>query len=75
MENELEQELQSIVHSHHKQFPDDWLLLLEATELAQNRLANSNLTLTLEKILLEIAERNPQKRTLIEDGLSLSNQL
>lgn len=72
---QLESEIQILIESHLQKFPQDWLLPLEIIELAQNRISSSNLTLKLERHLLDIAERNPDKKSVIEDGLSLSNQL
>lgn len=72
---QLETEIQNLIESHLKKFPQDWLLPLEIIELAQNRISSPSLTLTLEQHLLDFAEKNPDKKTVIEDGLSLSNQL
>lgn len=71
----LARDLKTLVDRHQTQFPQDWLLLLEAIELSQNRIPQPELTLALEKRILSIAESSPEKKSVIEDGLSLSNQL
>lgn len=71
----LSEKIKVLVEQHSRQFPQDWLLILEAIELGQNRISNPQLTLELEKRILSIAKEFPDRKSVIEDGLSLSNQL
>lgn len=73
--NTLQKELNQILETHLSLFPDDWLLVLEAIELAQSRLTDPTLALNLEKYLNQYIETHPDKKVVVEDGLSLANQL
>ncbi|MEZ0390643.1 MAG: aromatic amino acid hydroxylase [Pseudobdellovibrionaceae bacterium] len=71
----LEQELEALIEKHKSQFPSDWLLLLETYELLCNRHQES---LFKEEVLLDLkklSQTHPEKRDVIEDGLSLALQL
>ncbi len=75
MGEDLESQLEALVDTHHKQFPFDWLLLLETYEILVNRLPDSFLTEEVLVILKKFFHAHPDKKGVIEDGLSLAHQL
>lgn len=72
---ELEAELEPLVESHRQQFPFDWLLMLESYELMLNRSPKALLTEELKVSLKKFFHLHPEKKSVIEDGLSLAHQL
>jgi len=72
---ELEGELQPLIDSHKLQFPFDWLLLLETYELLLNRTPEAFLTEEILMLLKKYFHTYPEKKSVIEDGLSLAQQL
>jgi phenylalanine-4-hydroxylase len=71
----LEAELVPLIEKHANSFPNDWLLHVEALELIENRTKNPQLkTKTLAK-LNQLAEKNPQAKEVIHDGIALAHQL
>jgi len=72
---ELEGELQPLIDSHKLQFPFDWLLLLESYELLLNRAPEAFLTEETLMLLKKYFHTYPDKKSVIEDGLSLAQQL
>jgi phenylalanine-4-hydroxylase len=71
----LEKEIQILLQKHDQHFPDDWLLRLEAYELLLNRALHSPLVQKVRTELEKTALSSPEKKTVIEDGLQLANQL
>jgi phenylalanine-4-hydroxylase len=71
----LEAELSDLFAKHSTQFPSDWLLALEIFELLENRCQESALTGKALEYLKKYTESFPEKKTVIEDGLSLAQQL
>lgn len=67
-------ELNLLLDQHHE-FPQDWLFYLEAFELLENRAQHSDLKNRVEKKLQQIAQDFPEKKSLIQDGLSRAVQL
>jgi phenylalanine-4-hydroxylase len=66
---ELEQALLSILEIHNSKFPNDWLLRLEAYELAHNRAAGSALEAELLRRLQQLASSDAKVAGMIQDGL------
>lgn len=71
----LELALSDLTAKHKSQFPNDWLLLLESYELLLNRAPQSPLTGEMLTSLKIFMQNHPNKRSVIEDGLSLAHQL
>lgn len=63
--------LEKIMNSHRSNFPEDWLLLLEAMELLVNRDSQSVLKNKISEDLTRIASIDEKTKGLIQDGLSL----
>jgi phenylalanine-4-hydroxylase len=72
---ELSASLKGLVQEVHLELPNNWLLFLEILELAENRAAEPALAQQVRRELLRIAEKNPQKADVIQDGLALVHQL
>ncbi|WP_413292481.1 aromatic amino acid hydroxylase [Bdellovibrio sp. HCB185ZH] len=72
---ELEKSLSELLSNHDKDFPQDWLLRLEALELTKARLSNSALLAKLEKDLQGLAGKDETTKNLIHDGIALSGNL
>ncbi|WP_413576066.1 aromatic amino acid hydroxylase [Bdellovibrio sp. HCB290] len=72
---DLEKSLSDLLANHDKEFPQDWLLRLEALELTKARLSNSPLLSKLEKDLQGLAGKDEQTKNLIQDGIALSGNL
>jgi phenylalanine-4-hydroxylase len=71
---ELEQALLALLTIHEQNFSDDWLLRLEAYELA-HRYRLDKVRQKAERDLHAIAQKDKAKAELIKDGLSLAGQL
>lgn len=71
----LEEKLSAIIATHDKEFPQDWLLRLEAIELLNSRAANSALKAKLEKDLQVLSAKDEKTKNLIQDGLALAGTL
>lgn len=71
----LVQALTGLLFVHDREFPQDWLLRLEAVELMKARAPKSDLLLMTEKSLTEIAALSEKNKDLISDGLRLSGAL
>ncbi len=69
---ELENQLQSLLLQHEQDFPEDWLLCLEAFELALHH--KLSLRDQLKNKLEQFARSFPAKADLIHDGLKLAGQ-
>jgi phenylalanine-4-hydroxylase len=72
---DLEKSLSDLLANHDKDFPQDWLLRLEALELTKARLNNSALLAKVEKDLQTLAAKDEQTKNLIQDGIALSGNL
>jgi len=72
---ELEKSLEPILKTHAEHFPKDWLLKLEAFELLLSRAPKSSLKTKLRSELKDLSSSAPEKKAVIEDGLSLAHQL
>ncbi len=72
---DLEAKLETLLERHQKQFPFDWLLLLEAYELLVSWAPRSFLAEEIQVTLKKFAQTHPEKKGVIEDGLSLAQQL
>lgn len=73
--SDLEKPLQVLLQDHQKQFSNDWLLWLEAYELAVARLpSNSPLKSFVDQNLSQLKAKDKSIASLIEDGLSLAGQ-
>jgi phenylalanine-4-hydroxylase len=68
-------ELTPLIEQHRIQFPFDWLLLLECYELLLNRAPQDFMTEELQVDLKKFFHSHPEKKSMIEDGLSLAHQL
>jgi phenylalanine-4-hydroxylase len=71
---ELEMSLTAIFEAHRAEFPADWLLTLEMYELSLARKASQGLQTELKARLSKIAQENPEKSGVIDDGLKLAAQ-
>ncbi|WP_413582750.1 aromatic amino acid hydroxylase [Bdellovibrio sp. HCB288] len=72
---DLEKSLSDLLANHDKEFPQDWLLRLEALEISKARLSNSPLLAKLEKDLQALAGKDETTKNLIQDGIALSGNL
>ncbi|MEK2689108.1 aromatic amino acid hydroxylase [Bdellovibrio sp. GT3] len=72
---DLEKSLSDLLANHDKEFPQDWLLRLEALEISKARLSNSPLLAKLEKDLQALADKDETTKNLIQDGIALSGNL
>lgn len=72
---DLEKSLSDLLANHDKDFPQDWLLRLEALEICKARLGNSSLLAKVEKDLHALAAKDEQTKNLIQDGIALSGNL
>jgi phenylalanine-4-hydroxylase len=72
---QLKNQLENMLVQHMTQFPDDWLLLLESYELLINRVPGSSLGQDLHERLKNYIQTHPEKKSVIEDGLSLAHQI
>ncbi|WP_413585507.1 aromatic amino acid hydroxylase [Bdellovibrio sp. HCB274] len=72
---DLEKSLSDLLANHDKEFPQDWLLRLEALELVKARVSNSPLLPKLEKDLQALADKDEHTKNLIQDGIALSGNL
>lgn len=70
----LEKSLENLLTIHDKEFPEDWLLRLEAYELLSVRAPQSALKKKVLADLQKIAGLSEKNKTLIEDGLLLANK-
>lgn len=68
---ELEKELDQILETQNKNFPQDWLLWLESYELLFGRAPTSAMTSKVRAQLEQIKARMPDKATSIDDGIVL----
>jgi phenylalanine-4-hydroxylase len=73
--SKLETGLKAVLGSHLEQYPNDWLLVLESYELVLNRAPESQFREELLSKLQNFERIFPEKKTVIEDGLSLAHQL
>jgi phenylalanine-4-hydroxylase len=72
---DLESQLRGILDKHQQHFPFDWLLMLESYELLLNRAPKSFLAEEIQVALKKFFHTHPEKKGVIEDGLSLAHQL
>jgi phenylalanine-4-hydroxylase len=70
----LTTEINEILKIQKQDFPNEWLILIEALELtkAANEIALKN---KIKEELLKIAKNNSQIQPVIEDGIQLSSQI
>ncbi|WP_413558865.1 aromatic amino acid hydroxylase [Bdellovibrio sp. HCB209] len=73
--SDLEKSLSEVLANHDKEFPQDWLLRLEALEVIKARASSSALHAKLEKDLQALAGKDEQTKNLIQDGIALSGTL
>lgn len=75
----LVQNLEPLLSSHQRQFPQDWLLSLEALELVLDRVADaperSRLSLKIKGDLEKLAAQNRDSADSILEGLALAHQI
>jgi phenylalanine-4-hydroxylase len=71
----LKKEMESVVNTHRKYFPEDWLFLVEAYELMLARLPHYAFTTQLEKDLRELENKNEKFKELIEAGMAIAGAL
>lgn len=67
--------LEALIKTHQSEFPEDWLLILEALELIKARAPDATLKKSLEDILNHLSKKDSKTASLIEDGLALSGVL
>ncbi|GIL18059.1 MAG: phenylalanine 4-monooxygenase [Oligoflexia bacterium] len=72
---ELEKKLTDLLDVQGKNFPEDWLFVLEAYELSLNRSENLKLQYQLKSDLIKFAEAQPENKSIIEDGLRLAKEI
>lgn len=71
--SELEQSLNSLMQDHLKQFPVDWLLWLEAYELAISRLPQTSFVkVFINQKLNELKSQEKNSANLIDEGIALA---
>jgi len=68
---QLQLELAKLIPAHQKQFPEDWLFLIEALEILKTKASDPDLEKIVLQRLEQIQIKNPDKRELIQDGLQL----
>lgn len=68
----LSQELENLFNHLQKDFPNDWLLLLEIFEVLNLWPINDNLKARVHTSLLELKQKSPGESAHIEDGLKLA---
>lgn len=68
--NLKESELKTLLETHDQKFPNDWLFRLEALELFQ-LFKNSHMIEKLKSQLINLQNKNPAKKDVIEGGLQL----
>jgi phenylalanine-4-hydroxylase len=73
--SDLESVLNAIFQDIIRDYSEDWLLNLEIYELALAYFATSDLSLRVRKYLDQMSVKFPDKRPVIEDGLTLANKL
>jgi phenylalanine-4-hydroxylase len=66
--------LSELLQQHSQKFSIDWLLLLEIFELA-HFYQQSDLEKQAYALLISISQKLPDKKTYIEDGVRLANEL
>ena len=73
--SELENALTPLLTKHEQTFPNDWLLHIEALELIENRTKNPSIASKILAKLKTVADKNPQVKDVIQDGISLAHHL
>ncbi|MBX3032640.1 MAG: aromatic amino acid hydroxylase [Bdellovibrionaceae bacterium] len=71
----MEEELTALFHAHRREFPQDWLLILEMYELSLNRLPYSPLTTELQTTLNALAKSQKAGADVIQDGIHLAGTI
>lgn len=72
---EMIRELDTILETHDRNFPEDWLLRIEALELILTRTAGPELESRLREDLEGIQKKRPATRDVIQDGISLAARM
>lgn len=72
---ELERGILEVQVELETQYPQEWLLRLEMLELLNVYSPKNEMRTIITRQLLAIAQQEPSKKALIEDGLALSNQI
>ena len=71
----LTQALDAILEAHMNEFPEDWLLYLEAYELVKNRAPGSLTEHSVSAKLFVLRSRSEEWRQMIDDGAKLAEAL
>lgn len=71
----LEKNLKELLQKHKQNFSKDWLLLVEALELVNDRLPQSQLKNELLQALQLLTESLPEQADTIRDGIQLAKSL
>lgn len=73
--SQLDEAVKALLPKHRKDFPQDWLLLVEILELLKNHSGNPALAASVEKDLTQMAHDHEKNRNVINQGLRLSGSL
>lgn len=73
--NLLEEKLTPLLKDLELNFPEDWLLRLEALELLKVRAPQSTLLREIEAQLQSIQKKDAATHDMIQDGLALVGEL
>ena len=71
---ELEKALEKLLQDHLAEFPNDWLLWLEAYELTLTLLPKTEIHQTIQEKLNSLKNQDEKSASLINDGLALASQ-
>ncbi|MBX3040088.1 MAG: aromatic amino acid hydroxylase [Bdellovibrionaceae bacterium] len=71
----LEQNLATALDEATRDFPEDWLIVLEMHELALNRASESGIAQNIRKSLEQRINVQPDQAEIIREGLALANQM
>lgn len=69
---DIVQSLVLLMETHEQGFPDDWLFWLECFEICERKRLPLELQTSLRLNLEKLAQKTPEIRTNIEDGLALA---
>ncbi|HRO67019.1 MAG TPA: phenylalanine 4-monooxygenase, partial [Pseudobdellovibrionaceae bacterium] len=71
----LEKNLSAALEEAIRDFPEDWLIVLEMHELALNRIPQSAVAQRVKKSIDRQIESQPNQAEVIHEGLALANQI
>lgn len=69
---DIVQSLTLLIETHEQEFPDDWLFWLECFEICERQRLPVELQTSVRLTLERLAQKSPENRTIIEDGLALA---